>query len=87
MCCFIEVVRQCDDLVSSRLATQRRGPEVALSTTNVKHKGRAPSIAGHACSAPRACNESKLLLFGQPAPVGEKLCTSHSHWPKALEGL
>ena len=66
---------------------QRRGPEVAISTTNVKHKDCAPSIARQASSAPRACNESKLLLFGQPAPVGEELCTFHTHWPKALEGL
>ena len=87
MCCLIEGMRQYDDLVSSRLAMQRRGPEVALSTTNVKHKGRAPSVARHASSAPRACNESKLLLFGQPAPVGDELWTSHTHRPKALEGL
>ena len=54
---------------------------MALSTTNVKHKGRAPSTARHASSAPQACNESKLLLIGQLAPFGKEFM--HLSYPLA----
>lgn len=54
---------------------------MALSTTNVKHKGCAPSIARHVSIAPRACNESKLWLVGQPAPVAKEFM--HLSYPLA----